>query len=133
MKKIAVIFVFSIMVLCLNCAKNVDEKTVNGFWFDDDTYRVEAIGYSSPDMAELSYVQRSESACYAARLVARGHIMQVFSENELETIKSNKTEQGFSGKIRAGRLVERTVDVSGNKCFIIYEISEPGLKKKIAK
>ena len=130
MKKIAIIL--NVMFLCLNCAKAVDEKTVNGFWVDDDTYRVEATGYSSPEKAELSYIQRSESACYAARLVARGHIMQVFSEHEFETIKSTKKEGGgFSGRMRGGRLVEKTVDVSGDKCFIIYEISEPGLKNKI--
>ena len=127
MKKIAIIF--SIMVLFLNCAKNVDVRKVHGFWVNDNTYRVEAIGYSSPEMAELSYIQRSESACAAARLVARGHVMELFSDTQ--TIQSEQTEEGFSGKMISGRVISRTVDVTGDKCYILYEVSEPGLKKKV--
>ena len=126
--KISRIFVLLCFISALSCQ---EDAVTNIEWHDADTLRITAIGIVEESGLEESVVMRTEKACGAARLNAMASAAIVLGEAESHSVTDFKQEGiHFSAFIRGGSVLSRTFDSESNKCKVVYELKEKGLKEK---
>ncbi len=114
---------------------NKSEFMTNG-WVDNNTLRISASGEPRKNIA--SVIQKKFSAKDAALKSARLKLTQKFQSKK--NISSIRVDENYAGTntetdeilsaIRNGKILKETYD-DEQVCDIVYEITSPGLKKKI--
>ncbi|PKL41113.1 MAG: hypothetical protein CVV44_00300 [Spirochaetae bacterium HGW-Spirochaetae-1] len=139
----------SIVILFLafsGCSKEEADPVVSvgfqpvqseGYWVDNDAWRISATGFAGEKNLDKPQVQRQELACTAAKLSAMAKAMLELGESDTASIKIKNREKGvdetaFSGFIRNGEVVEKNFNPDTNNCDIIFEIRESNLKNKVS-
>jgi len=122
------LFILLCFVLTFSCRE--DAATTNE-WYDADTLRITAIGIIEESDLEESVIMRTEKACSAARLNAMASAALILGEAGSSSVTDFKQEgMYFSAFIRGGSVLSRTFDSESNKCKVVYELKERGLKEK---
>ena len=125
MKK-SYIFVLLCFVLMLSC----QDKTTSE-WYDANTLRITASGTAEGDDPEESVVMKTQKACRAARLNAMASAAVLLGEAGSQSVTDFQQEgMHFSAFISGGSVLSRTFDPQSNKCTVVYELKEKGLREK---
>jgi len=120
------IFVLLCLVLMLYCRDNAATE-----WYDADTLRITAGGFAEENSPEESAVLNSEKACRAARLNAMALAAVTLGEAGSHSVTDFQRDGAhFSAFISGGTVLSRTFDPVSNKCTVVYELKEKGLKEK---
>ena len=108
-----------------------------GAWMDDNTFRIASRGAYPKN--EDNPIVKEESAIRAAMLNAQYQILEKFAGSKFQGAAGMKNfrmsgiaaAQEVAGSISGGNQVSYKCDMNG--CEVIYEVSSPGLKKKVGK
>ncbi|MCL2025984.1 MAG: hypothetical protein FWG92_04175 [Leptospirales bacterium] len=122
------IFVLLCFILALSCREG---GPTNIEWHDADTLRITAVGVVEEGGLEESIVIKREKACSAARLNAMASAAVILGEADASSVTDFQQEGiYFSAFIRGGSELNRTFDPKTNRCVVVYELKEKGLKEK---
>ena len=120
------IFALLCLVLMLYCR---DDATVE--WYDADTLRIRASGFVEENSLEESSVLNGEKACRAARLNAMAVAAVTLGEAGSHSVTDFQRDGvHFSAFISGGSVLSRVFNPESNKCTVVYELKEKGLKEK---
>ena len=105
-------------------------------WIDDNTIRV--VGAGIPMKDSTNPVQRKKTAIKAAQLDATYTIIEKFCGSKVEGAAGMKNyeltgiavSQELKATLKTGTVKKVTCDEDQN-CEVIYEVTSPGLKKKM--
>ncbi len=104
-------------------------------WIDDNTYRVTAAGEPKTGITETA--QKRETARDAAILSAQYKTLREIRNSVIASVEetgnvfsdTGRDPERLAGTIKGGGVVVSLFDENSN-CYIIYEVSQKGLKKK---
>ena len=108
-------------------------------WAGDDAYRFINWGLAGTQAAGKSEDVRRSRACGAALLNAQFKALEKLADAGIESVRGTVTVTANKGKImtevngfvRGGKVVEQVFISHDDKCWVVYEIREPGLKGKV--
>lgn len=108
-------------------------------WAGDSAYRFIQWGFAGPQDAGKSEDARRSRACNAALVGAQFKALERLADAGIESVKGTvsvtvnrgKVMTEVSGFVRGGRVVEAVFNPGEDKCWVVYEINEPGLKKRV--
>lgn len=143
-KSLFLVFLVVVFISFVNCGPSnpggqVKGKSFkSGVWMDENTYRMSGIGAPMKNTDETSKLIKDRQATEAAELDAQYRILQKFigakvtGASGMKDFRSTGTAvaKEASGMIKGGSIVDTTCDKDSN-CEVVYEVSSPGLKKKV--
>ncbi|HNR89908.1 MAG TPA: hypothetical protein PKM65_16340 [Spirochaetota bacterium] len=112
------------------------DKFVTEGWVDDNTFRTTATGV--PKKGLTNKTQRRLTAREAALLYAQKTVLEKFKGARIEGASgmADGASTGiaiakeFGGLVRGGSVQKETYN-DGDECEVVYEITAPGLKKRV--
>ncbi|MCP4130110.1 MAG: hypothetical protein GY754_03735 [bacterium] len=125
-----VLLIFSLVFITCSTRKDGPD----GYWVDDNTYRLAASAMSTLGPDNLGGSRR-EASKKAAIFNAQNQILEYFKK--LKPKESNPGIRNFAAAkevkqlVKRGAVIKVTYDQEDN-CEVIYEVKARGLKKKAA-
>ncbi len=108
-------------------------------WRDESTYRFISVGLIKPDTEGDPYHKRKTTACESALVQAQYQAIERLADLGLEKVKGtvkmsytkDRVVKEVSGFIRGGTVIAEIFDGKNNVCYVVYDVSEKGLRKKV--
>lgn len=105
-------------------------------WKDDDAYRFVEFGLAAKHLTEED--KRRDSACRAAVLAAQFKAVEKLAGAGIKSVSGTVNVTKYMDTIRTevsgyvhGKAIRQEYQPAEGKCWVVYEIKEPGLKQKV--
>lgn len=105
-------------------------------WSGSDAYRFVEYGIAAKTLADED--KRQDSACRAAVLAAQFKALEKLADAGIKSVSGtvnvtkylNTIQTEVSGYVH-GKVIKKEYHPAESKCWVVYEIREPGLKQKV--
>ena len=134
---VLIVLLFPVLSCRTEGKRTIDPYVTYG-WLDDNTFRILSSG--SPDKKDTNIVKRKMTAKNSAVKNARIKLIEMFIPSGSGQGPATRIDEYYAGVnpeadsimsvIMNGKVSSEMYDESWN-CDIIYEISSPGLRKKL--